>query len=63
MPVIMSKSYGAPEVTKDGYKVVNQLKPEDEKVANFFCFNKKGFNWRQQQNTEHKNQMIKLQKK
>ena len=33
MPVIMSKSYGAPEVTKDGYKVVNQLKPEDEKVA------------------------------
>ena len=44
MPVIMSKSYGAPEVTKDGYKVVNQLKPEDEKVANFFCFNKKGFN-------------------
>ncbi|WP_448605717.1 chaperonin GroEL [Neorickettsia risticii] len=32
-PVIMSKSYGGPEVTKDGYKVINNLKPEDEKIA------------------------------
>ncbi|MBQ4874575.1 MAG: chaperonin GroEL [Rickettsiaceae bacterium H1] len=32
-PVIMSKSFGAPEITKDGYKVVNSLKPKDVKVA------------------------------
>lgn len=32
-PVIMSKSFGGPEITKDGYKVIRELKPEDEKVA------------------------------
>lgn len=32
-PVIMSKSFGSPEITKDGYKVINQLKPKDEKIC------------------------------
>ena len=32
-PVIMSKSFGAPEITKDGYKVVNSLKPKNARIA------------------------------
>lgn len=32
-PVIMSKAFGAPEITKDGYKVVNSLKPKDHRIA------------------------------
>ncbi len=32
-PVIMSKSFGAPEITKDGYKVVNSLKPKEARIA------------------------------
>ena len=32
-PVIMDKSFGAPEISKDGYKVMNSLKPKDRRIA------------------------------
>ncbi len=33
MPVIMSKSFGPPEITKDGYKVMNSLKPKNPRIS------------------------------